>query len=175
MQKEARAEHTLLVHRDEQQSLGALQGLPAVLQLVLIAWQLPPRHVPEQQSRSTLQCCPSVTQAVASHVDDVLQRNEQQSRGVLQGAPVGAQFHTAEMQRWVLASHSREQHCESEVHASPVVPHAAGAITKSTPARSDGGPASSPPSRELPLPTSATGNALQVRAAVMLCVKLAIS
>ena len=69
MQKDDPRAHVPFLQRPEQQPpappAGAVQGFPAVRQVVLSGWHFPPVQLPLQQVDELLQVTPSATQAVA--------------------------------------------------------------------------------------------------------------
>ena len=69
MQNDDPRAHVPFLHRPDQQPPAppavAVQGLPAVRQVVLSAWHFPPVQVPLQQPDALVQVAPSATQFVA--------------------------------------------------------------------------------------------------------------
>ena len=105
----------------------AVQGFPAVRQVVLSAWHFPPVQVPLQQPEEPVQVAPSATQVVAlaqtcraaSHC------RLQQSVFTAQELPEDPQAFSREAQVREVASHTCVQHCAFDVHATPTTLQAA--------------------------------------------------
>ena len=113
------------LHRPEQHPPAvpavAVQGLPAVRQVVLSAWHFPPVQVPLQHPEDPVQVAPSAIQAVA-----VAQRwlvashwRLQQSVFTAQELPAAPQALSREAQVSDVVSHTCVQHCAFDVHATP--------------------------------------------------------
>src|SRR3954447_25842115 len=125
MQKDEPSAHVPFLQRPEQQPpappAGAVQGLPAVKQVVLSAWHFPPVQVPLQQPDEPVQVAPSATQVVAlaqtwraaSHC------KLQQLVFTAQELPAAPQALSREVQVSDVASHTCVQHCAFDVHATP--------------------------------------------------------
>jgi hypothetical protein len=134
MQNEAPRTHLPPEQSPEQQlpapPSGALQGLPAVKQVVLSGWHLLPLQFPLQQAAEEVQLWLSAVQLVAvvhlpvegSHC------RLQQSVEAPHGLPAPEQVVTVDTQVWDDVSHACEQHWAFEVHETfateqpPVVP-----------------------------------------------------
>lgn len=65
MQNEAPSAQVPPEHNPEQQSVAALHGLPAVLQVAFNAWHVPPAQLPLQQAPGDEQLAPSAVQVAA--------------------------------------------------------------------------------------------------------------
>src|SRR5579871_4382226 len=102
-----------------QQSLPAVQLLPAVLQPGFSAWHLPLTHcVLQQAGPPALHACPSEMHCPPAHVP-LTQSRLQQSVASLQMAPVWPQLPSAQM--CDVVSQWPEQQAESEAQYSPPV------------------------------------------------------
>jgi len=125
MQNDEPSAHVPFLQRPEQQPpalpVVAVQGLPAVRQVVLSAWHLLPVQVPLQQLAELVQVAPSATQAVAlAQTWRVLSHwRLQQSVFTEQELPAAPQLFSREAQVDDVASHTCVQHCAFDVHATP--------------------------------------------------------
>jgi len=125
MQNDDPSAHVPFLQRPEQQPPAppavAVQGLPAVRQVVLSAWHFPPVHVPLQHPEEPVQVAPSATQVVAlAQTWRVLSHwRLQQSVFTAQELPAAPQALSREAQVSDVASHTCVQHCAFDVHATP--------------------------------------------------------
>jgi hypothetical protein len=125
MQKDEPSAHVPFLQRPEQQPPAppavAVQGLPAVRQVVLSGWHFPPVQVPLQQPVELVQVAPSATQvvAVAQTWLAVSHWRLQQSVFTAQELPAAPQVLSREAQVPEVASHTCVQHWALDVHATP--------------------------------------------------------
>src|SRR4051812_27789606 len=125
MQNEDPSAHVPFLHRPEQQPpappAGAVQGFPAVRQVVLSAWHFPPVQVPLQQLDEPVQVAPSATQvaALAQRWLALSHCRLQQSVFTAQELPGAPQVLSREVQVSEVASHTCVQHCAFDVQATP--------------------------------------------------------
>jgi hypothetical protein len=129
MQNDDPSAHVPFLHRPEQHPpappLGAVQGLPAVRQVVLSGWHFPPVQVPLQQLDELVQVAMSATQlvAVAQTPRAVSHWRLQQSVFTAQEVPAAPQVVSREAHVREVASHTCVQHWAFEVHATPTTVH----------------------------------------------------
>ena len=125
MQNDDPSAHVPFLHRPEQQPPAppavAVQGLPAVRQVVLSGWHFPPVQVPLQQPAEPVQVAPSATHAVAlaQTWSAASHWRLQQSVFTAQELPALPQALSREAQVSDVASHTWVQHCAFDVHATP--------------------------------------------------------
>jgi hypothetical protein len=115
----------------EQQSAGCAHASPSVLQVAPVgpggsaSQTLPKPQRPEQHCESSAQLCDALRHTaglqVAPGVPAFGQFCEQQSESVAHCSP-GYPHTPPELLQCPVASHAK-QHCEAEVHATPVPPH----------------------------------------------------
>jgi len=132
MQKDAPSAHVPFEHRPEQHVAGAapsaavptpllVQGLPAVRQVAFNGWQCPPLQFWLQHSAETAQVWLSAVQfvAVEQRWVVVLHCRLQQSVASAHELPGPLQVVIEDAHFDVTGSHAFEQHCPSDVQASP--------------------------------------------------------
>jgi hypothetical protein len=119
MQKEDAIEQWPEAQSFEQHSELCAHALPDVLHDLLSAVQLPPEHVPLQQSALAEHACPSETQVCVAHWPPT-QESEQQSSDVLHVAPAASQLTGAPpMHALARGSQRPEQHSTSLAQWDP--------------------------------------------------------
>jgi hypothetical protein len=121
MQNDELSEQVPFLHRPEQQPEEAVQGLPAVRQVVLSGLHVPPLQLPLQQEADVVQVALSAVQLVALLQTPrvVSHCRLQQSVLDVQALPEPPQVVTREAHIPEAVSHDREQHWLSIVHATP--------------------------------------------------------
>jgi hypothetical protein len=97
----------------------AVQGLPAVKQLVLSAWHLPPVQFPPQQVEEVVQVPLSAVQLVALAQTPALHWRLQQSVATVHELPAPAHLPTAPVHVLAAGSHKPEQHWALVLQATP--------------------------------------------------------
>jgi hypothetical protein len=119
MQNDEAIEQWPDVQSCEQHSELWVHALPDVLHDLLSAMQVPPEHVPLQQSVPAVQACPSDTHACVPHCPPT-HESEQHWIDVVHGAPAASQLTGAPpMQAPALGSHRPEQHSASLAQCEP--------------------------------------------------------
>jgi hypothetical protein len=125
MQNDEPSAHVPFLQRPEQQPpappLVAVQGLPAVRQVVLRGWHLLPVQVPLQHDAEVVQVALSAVQlvALAQTRRAVSHWRLQQSVFTAQVLPAPPQVVIREAQVCETGSHDCEQHWASVAHAAP--------------------------------------------------------
>jgi hypothetical protein len=132
IQKDAPSAHLPFEHRPEQHSVGAapsaavpmpllVQGLPAVRQAAFSGWQCAPLQLPLQHSAEVAQVWLSAVQlaAVAQTWRAVSHCRLQQSVASAHELPGPLHVVIDDLHCDVAGSHAFEQHCPSDVQASP--------------------------------------------------------
>ena len=126
MQNDDPRAHVPFLQRPEQQPPApppsvAVQGLPAVRQVVLSGWHFPPVQVPLQQPEELVQVAPSAMQvvAVAQTCRALSHWRLQQSVFTAQELPAAPQVLSREAQVSEVASHTCVQHWAFDVQATP--------------------------------------------------------
>ena len=125
MQNDAPSTHLPALHSPEQQFPAppsvAVQGFPAVLQVVLSGWQVPAAQVPPQHSADDAHAALSAVQlGVSEHTPRVVSQSRlQQSVGTAHELPAPLQVVTDDAHSFVTGSHDFEQHCPSVAQLAP--------------------------------------------------------
>ena len=125
MQNDEPSAHVPFLQRPEQQPPAppavAVQGLPAVRQVVLSGWHFPPVQVPLQQPDELVQVAPSAIQlvALAQTWRALSHWRLQQSVFTAQELAAAPQLLSREAQVDEVASHTCVQHWSFDAHATP--------------------------------------------------------